>query len=90
LISNVFSNINIVKSGNGQALVAHAYNPSIQRAKIKRILDQSQPKQIVHETLSQNKTKTLHKKGLVEWLKVKVLSSNPCLQKKGVGGMCTS
>jgi hypothetical protein len=30
-------------------------------------------------TLSQ---KTLHKKGLVEWLKVKALSSNPVPQKK--------
>jgi hypothetical protein len=30
---------------------------------------QSQPKQIVHETLSRKKKKN-HKKGLVEWLKV--------------------
>jgi hypothetical protein len=36
-------------------------------AEISRIAVQSQPGQIVHETLSQ---KTLHKKGLVEWLKV--------------------
>jgi hypothetical protein len=40
---------------------------------------QSQPGQIVLETLSQ---KTLHKKGLVEWLKVQTLSSNPSTGKK--------
>jgi hypothetical protein len=33
---------------------------------MRRIAVQSQPGQIVHETLSQ---KTHHKKGLVEWLK---------------------
>jgi hypothetical protein len=40
---------------------------------------QSQPGQIVCETLSQ---KTLHKKGLVEWIKVKALSSSPSTAKK--------
>jgi hypothetical protein len=40
---------------------------------------QSQPWQIVHETHLKN---TLHKKGLVEWLKVKALSSNPTTAKK--------
>jgi hypothetical protein len=34
---------------------------------IRRIVVQSQPRQIVHETLSQ---KTLHRKGLVEWFKM--------------------
>jgi hypothetical protein len=34
-----------------------------QEAKSRRIAVQSQPRQIIHETLSQ---KTLHKKGLVE------------------------
>jgi hypothetical protein len=38
-----------------------------QEAEIRRIEVQSQPRQIVHETLSQ---KSLHTKGLVEWLKV--------------------
>jgi hypothetical protein len=38
-----------------------------QEAEIRRIAVQNQPGQIVFETLSQ---KTLHKKGLVEWLKV--------------------
>jgi hypothetical protein len=38
-----------------------------QETEIRRIVVQSQPRQIVHETLSQ---KNLHKKGLVEWLKV--------------------
>jgi hypothetical protein len=36
-------------------------------AEIRRIAVRSQPGQIVLKTLSQ---KTLHKKGLVEWLKV--------------------
>jgi hypothetical protein len=49
-----------------------------QEAEIRRISDQSQRGQTVHETLSQ---KTLHKKGLVEWLKVKALSSSPSTQK---------
>jgi hypothetical protein len=39
-----------------------------QEAEIRRIAVQSQPRQIVRETLSQKKTH--HKKGLVEWLKV--------------------
>jgi hypothetical protein len=38
-----------------------------QEAEIRRITVQSQPGQIVQETLSQ---KTLHKKEVVEWLKV--------------------
>jgi hypothetical protein len=38
-----------------------------QEAEIRRIAIQSQPGQIVCETLSQ---KTYHNKGLVEWLKV--------------------
>jgi hypothetical protein len=38
-----------------------------QEAEIRRITVQSQPGQIVCETLSR---KILHKKGLVEWLKV--------------------
>jgi hypothetical protein len=40
-----------------------------QEAEIRRITVQRQPGQIVHETLSRKK-KTLHKKGLVEWLQV--------------------
>jgi hypothetical protein len=39
-----------------------------QEAEIRRTAVQSQARQIVHETLSQEKT--LHKKGLVVWLKV--------------------
>jgi hypothetical protein len=38
-----------------------------QEAEIRRISVQSQPGPIVRKTLSQ---KTLHKKGLMEWLKV--------------------
>jgi hypothetical protein len=38
-------------------------------AEIRRIAIQSKPKQTVHKTLSQ---KTLHKKGLVEWLRQKL------------------
>jgi hypothetical protein len=50
---------------------------------------QSQPGQIVQETLSQ---KTHHKTmGLLEWLKVKALSSNPSTakKKKSKSGTCT-
>jgi hypothetical protein len=46
-----------------------------QEAEIRRTLVQSQPRQTVHETLS---PKTLHEKNkirLVEWFKVKALSS---------------
>jgi hypothetical protein len=45
-----------------------------QEAEIRRITVQSQPRQIVQETLSQKKI--CHKRGLVEWLKVKALGSN--------------
>jgi hypothetical protein len=41
-----------------------------QEAEIRRIVVQSQPGQIVGENLSQNKTKKITKKELVEWLKV--------------------
>jgi hypothetical protein len=41
-----------------------------QEAEIRRIWVQSQPRQIVHKTLSQKKKKTFTKKGLVEWLKM--------------------
>jgi hypothetical protein len=51
-----------------------------QEAEIRRIVVQSQPGQIVCETLSQ---KTLQKKiGLVQWLQVKVLSSSPSTERK--------
>jgi hypothetical protein len=58
--------------------VAHACNP--QEAEIWRITAQSQPGLIVHETLFQKKS--LIKKGLVEWLKVQALSSNPSTATK--------
>jgi hypothetical protein len=48
---------------------------STQEAEIRRIVFRSQPGQKVCETLS---GKTFHKKiGLVEWLKLKALSSSP-------------
>jgi hypothetical protein len=50
-----------------------------QEMEIMRITVQSQPGQIVLETLSR---KTHHKKGLVEWLKVKALSSSPSTEEK--------
>jgi hypothetical protein len=56
-----------------------------QEAEIKRIKVQSQSRQRVHETYLE---KTHHKKGLVEWLKVKTLSSSPNTthrQKKSIG-----
>jgi hypothetical protein len=40
---------------------------------------QSQPRQTVQRPYLKN---TLHKKGLVEWLKVKALCSNPSIAKK--------
>jgi hypothetical protein len=43
--------------------------PATQEAEIRTIEVQSQPKQIVHETLFQKK-KNNYKRGLVEWLKV--------------------
>jgi hypothetical protein len=49
------------------APVAHTVILATQEAEIRRIKIQSQPRQIVHETLTQ---KSLHQKGLVEWLKV--------------------
>jgi hypothetical protein len=49
-----------------------------QEAKIRKIAVRSQPRQIVCKTLFQ---KTLHKKRLVEWLKVKALSSSPSTAK---------
>jgi hypothetical protein len=53
--------------------VAHAVILATQEAEIRRITVRSQPGQIVQETLS---GKTLSQKlGLLEWLKVKALSS---------------
>jgi hypothetical protein len=51
-----------------------------QEAGIRRIATGSQPGQIVPETLSQKQSIT--KIGLVEWLKVEVLSSNTSTTKK--------
>jgi hypothetical protein len=50
-----------------------------QEAEIRRIAIQSQPQQIVCETLSQ---KNHHEKGLVEWLKMKALNSSQYNNKK--------
>jgi hypothetical protein len=50
-----------------------------QEAEVRRIEVRSQPGQIVLGTLSR---KTHHKKGLVEWLKVKALSSSHSTAKK--------
>jgi hypothetical protein len=52
---------------------------AIQEAEIRRISVQSQPRQIVCQTLSRKYTS---QKGLAEWLKVKVLSSSPGSAKK--------
>jgi hypothetical protein len=54
-----------------------------QEAEIRRIVVQSQPRQIAQETLSQ-KYLSLKKKRLVEWLKVKTLSSSPSTEKKNL------
>jgi hypothetical protein len=50
-----------------------------QEAEIRRIMVQSQPGQTVCETLPQ---KNPSQKGLVEWLKVYALSSNPSTANK--------
>jgi hypothetical protein len=50
-----------------------------QEAENRRIAVQGQLGQIVHETYLK---KTLHKKGLVEWLKVQALSSDSSTIKK--------
>jgi hypothetical protein len=52
--------------------MAHAYNTTYSGGRDQE--DLCQPGQIVHKTLSQKKN---HNKGLVEWLKVLALSSNP-------------
>jgi hypothetical protein len=46
--------------------VAHACNPAIEEAEIKRTAVQSQPRQIVWRPYLE---KTHHKEGLEEWLK---------------------
>jgi hypothetical protein len=63
-----------------------------QEAEVRRIMVQSQPRQIVSEILSQ---KPFTKIGLVQWLKVKALSSSPSTAKKtppvseqGASGSC--
>jgi hypothetical protein len=63
---------------------------AIQEAAIRRIMVQSQQWQIVQETLSQKKKPTTKNKGLVEWLKVQALSSNPSTTKKNpLGNLST-
>jgi hypothetical protein len=59
--------------------VAHACNPSYS-GEIRRIVVQSQLRQMVCQTLSQKKKNC--KKGLVEWLRVKALSANPSTTKR--------
>jgi hypothetical protein len=53
--------------------------PATQEVEIRRIKFQSQPRQIVRETLS---WKTHHKNRVGGWLKVKALSSSPSTAKK--------
>jgi hypothetical protein len=50
-----------------------------QEAEIRRMMVQGQPRQKVRKTLSQ---KNPSQKGLVEWLKMKALSSSPSKTKK--------
>jgi hypothetical protein len=65
----LFQNIYIY----GWAPVAHAYNPSYSRGRNQEDRD-LKPKQIVWGTLSR---KYPSQNGLVQWLKVKALSSSP-------------
>jgi hypothetical protein len=52
-----------------------------QEAEIRRIMVPSQPREIVLQTLSGKKNPS-PKKGLVEWLKVQALNTNPRTAKK--------
>jgi hypothetical protein len=58
--------LKILTSAGGQWLMPVII--ATQEAEIRRILVRSQPRQIVHNTLSQKKPS--QKKGLVKWLKV--------------------
>jgi hypothetical protein len=69
----------LLKKRKSQVWVAPACNRSYSGGRHQKDRAQSQPRQIVHETLSE---KTLHKKRLVEWLKVKALSSNPSTKER--------
>jgi hypothetical protein len=51
-----------------------------QEAEIRRIMVRSQPRQIVRETFILKKIH--HKTGMVEWFKLKALSSKPRTGKK--------
>jgi hypothetical protein len=51
--------------------------PAARKAEFRRIAVQSQPGKMVLKIISQKKKKEHHKKELVEWLQVRVLSSNP-------------
>jgi hypothetical protein len=51
-----------------------------QEAEIRRIVIEAKPGKIVHKTVTRKKK--IHRKGLVEWLKVQALSSNPSTAKK--------
>jgi hypothetical protein len=57
--------------------VAHVYNPRYSDSR-----DQEDPRQIIQETLSDLKKKKSLLKGLMEWLKVKALSSSHSSAKK--------
>jgi hypothetical protein len=62
------------------ALVAHASNCNYLGGRNPEVAVWGQPEQIVSETLS---WKNHHIQGLVEWLKVWALSTNPSIEKKG-------
>jgi hypothetical protein len=74
--SRVCKQVTLTRSGKimSRAPVAHACNPSYWGGRDQEDSSSKPARQIVRETLSQ---KTLYKIGLVEWLKVKALSSSP-------------
>jgi hypothetical protein len=74
----VKTKFSIKKTVVNRAPVAHTCNPN-QEATIRRIVVQTQPRQIVHEILSQ---KTFHSKKADGAFKVKALSSNLSTAKK--------
>jgi hypothetical protein len=60
--------------------VAHACNPSYSEGRDQK--DRSSKPTLGKQFERTHLKKTLHKKGLVEWLKVKALSSSPSTTKK--------
>jgi hypothetical protein len=79
-MSGICITIRFIKNLKSQALVAHTCNPSYsggndqEHCSLKLTWANSSARPYLEK-------QTLHKKGLVEWLKVKALGSNPSTTK---------